>query len=63
MLVNSYLGWNCTGQSENVFTTLVNLVNQPISPAENTKRYLTEGHTHMSAEGVQFFLCETTHES
>ncbi|CAG9771296.1 unnamed protein product [Ceutorhynchus assimilis] len=51
-----FLFWadNCTAQNKNwvLFTTLVNAVNLPTGPNKITIRYLTKGHTHMSADGI-----------
>lgn len=54
--VNEFILWsdNCTGQNKNwiLYTSLVWLVNQESGPNCVTLRYLTKGHTHMSADGI-----------
>ncbi|XP_050497594.1 uncharacterized protein LOC126882239 [Diabrotica virgifera virgifera] len=45
---------NCTAQNKNyiLYTSLIQIVNQVNGPDEITIKYLTKGHTHMSADGV-----------
>ncbi|KAG5880926.1 hypothetical protein JTB14_035147 [Gonioctena quinquepunctata] len=54
--VKEFIIWsdNCTGQNKNwvLYTSLVWLVNQGNGPDCVTFRYLTKGHTHMSADGI-----------
>lgn len=44
----------CTSQNKNwiIYSSLVHIVNQKIGPQEVIIRYLTKGHTHMSADSV-----------
>lgn len=54
--VNEFIFWadNCTSQNKNwtLFTSLVSEVNHSTGPNKITIRYLTKGHTHMSADGI-----------
>lgn len=54
--VKEFIIWsdNCTGQNKNwiLYTSLIYLVNQETGPDCVTLRYLTKGHTHMSADGI-----------
>ena len=45
---------NCSGQNKNyiLFSMLVRISNEPWAPAKITIKYLTKGHTHMSADGL-----------
>lgn len=51
-----YILWadNCTGQNKNwtLYTALVQVVNQESGPNSITLKYLTKGHTHMSADSA-----------
>ncbi|CAH1106435.1 unnamed protein product [Psylliodes chrysocephalus] len=55
--VKDYIIWcdNCTGQNKNwiLYTALVYLINQESCGINSVSlRYLTKGHTHMSADGI-----------
>uniref|UniRef100_A0A2S2NCQ6 DUF7869 domain-containing protein n=1 Tax=Schizaphis graminum TaxID=13262 RepID=A0A2S2NCQ6_SCHGA len=45
---------NCTAQNKNwtLYSSLVTAVNQTFGPNEIIIKYLTKGHTHMSADGI-----------
>lgn len=54
--VTDFIFWadNCTSQNKNwmLYTSLVAEVNDYAGPNQITIRYLTTGHTHMSADGI-----------
>lgn len=54
--VQDFILWadNCSAQNKNwiLFTALVATVNKENGPKNITIRYLTKGHTHMTADGV-----------
>lgn len=55
--VTDFIFWadNCTGQNKNwiLFTALVCILNTTYNTVESiTIKYLTKGHTHMSADGI-----------
>lgn len=45
---------NCTSQNKNwvLYTSLITEVNRSAGPQEIIVRYLTKGHTHMTADGI-----------
>ncbi|XP_060881369.1 uncharacterized protein LOC132952892 [Metopolophium dirhodum] len=54
--VTKFVFWadNCTAQNKNwtLYTALITIVNQTFGPNEIIIKYLTKGHTHMSADGI-----------
>lgn len=55
--MTDFIFWadNCTGQNKNwiLFTALVCILNNNHNTVESiTIKYLTKGHTHMSADGI-----------
>lgn len=54
--IKEFIFWadNCTAQNKNwiLYTAFVIIVNENAGPDSITIRYLTKGHTHMSADGI-----------